>query len=128
MSYGICYSFPAEILSGVHDFSTDVFKMALYTSALSQSVTAYSATDEVSGAGYSAGGATVSFTIGTSANITSISLADETMDTPEAAVSFLIYNSSKSNKAVFVAPLGDGVSGSGSLTATWNIPVFSITV
>ena len=57
-------SFKAEILLGVHDFRAtggDTFKLALYTSAatLDATTTAYTATNEVSGAGYTAGGGTL---------------------------------------------------------------------
>ena len=70
-SQAMCTSFKVEILGGVHAIGTpptrantnkDVFKAALYeaTGSLGASTTAYSVTDEVSGAGYSAGGITVS--------------------------------------------------------------------
>ena len=59
-------SFKAEILLGVHDFrstatSGDSFKIALYTSSASidANSTAYSATNEVSGTNYTAGGNTL---------------------------------------------------------------------
>lgn len=57
-------SFKAEILLGVHDFRVtggDTFKIALYTSTatLDATTTAYSATNEVSGTGYTAGGGTL---------------------------------------------------------------------
>lgn len=58
-------SFKAEVLLGVHDFRAtggDTFKLALYTSAanLDANTTAYSATNETSGTGYTAGGGTLS--------------------------------------------------------------------
>ena len=56
-------SFKAEMLLGVHDFraSGDTFKIALYTSnaSLDANTTAYTATGEVTGSGYTAGGATL---------------------------------------------------------------------
>ena len=54
----MCNSFKQECLLGEHDLNTDVLKIALYTSAanLSATTTAYSATDEASGTGYTAGG------------------------------------------------------------------------
>jgi hypothetical protein len=57
----MCTSFKKELMFGAHDFDSstgDTFKLALYTSAatLDASTTAYSATDEASGTGYSAGG------------------------------------------------------------------------
>jgi hypothetical protein len=57
-------SFKVDILDGTFDFSSgtsQVFKLALYTSSatLDATTTAYSATNEVSGTGYSAGGGTL---------------------------------------------------------------------
>jgi hypothetical protein len=57
-------SFKVQILDGDFDFSSgtsQVFKLALYTSSatLDATTTAYSATNEVSGTGYSAGGGTL---------------------------------------------------------------------
>ncbi len=57
-------SFKAEILLAVHDFRPtggDTFKLALYTSSASidANTTAYSATNEVSGTNYTAGGGTL---------------------------------------------------------------------
>lgn len=100
----------AELLGAIHDFDTDTFKMALYTSAatLSAATTAYSTTNEVTGTGYSAGGATLSG--GTIA--TSGTGAYATFNSPVWAASTitargaLIYNSSKSNRAVCVLDFG----------------------
>jgi hypothetical protein len=55
-------SFKAEILLAVHDFraaSGDTFKLALYTSSatIDANTTAYTATNEVTGTNYTAGGA-----------------------------------------------------------------------
>jgi len=57
----MCSSFKSELLSGKHDFDASTghtFKIALYTSSasLDASTTDYSATNEVSGTGYTAGG------------------------------------------------------------------------
>lgn len=60
ITQAMCSSFKAEILLAVHDFrpSGDTFKIALYTSSasLDANTTAYSATNEVSGTNYTAGG------------------------------------------------------------------------
>lgn len=57
-------SFKAELMLGVHDFRAtggDTFKIALYTSSASidANTTAYTATNEVSGTNYTAGGASL---------------------------------------------------------------------
>jgi hypothetical protein len=64
ISQAMCTSFKKAVLDGEMDFSSDtsqVFKVALYTSSatLSAATTAYSATNEVSGTGYVAGGNTL---------------------------------------------------------------------
>lgn len=64
ITQALATSFKVELLKGQHNFSAsggDTFKIALYTSAatLGASTTDYSATNEVSGPGYSAGGATL---------------------------------------------------------------------
>jgi len=58
----MCTSFKAELMLAVHDFRPtggDTFKVALYTSTASidANTTAYSATNEVTGTNYTAGGA-----------------------------------------------------------------------
>jgi len=58
-------SFKAELMLAVHDFrvtSGDTFKLALYTSSasLDANTTAYVTANEVVGAGYTAGGGTLS--------------------------------------------------------------------
>lgn len=64
ITQAMCTSFKAEILLAVHDFRVtggDTFKLALYTSSASidANSTAYSSSNEVSGANYSAGGGTL---------------------------------------------------------------------
>jgi hypothetical protein len=107
-------SFKADVLNGVHQ-PADVYKIALYTSAatLDATTAAYSATNEVAGTGYSAGGATLSgFTVGSSG---ATSWIDWTSD-PEWTTSTitargaLIYNSTRSNKAVAILDFGSDKS------------------
>jgi hypothetical protein len=67
ISQTLTTSFKAEVLLGVHDFRAtggDTFKIALYTSSasLGASTTAYTGDGEVSGTGYSAGGAALTNT------------------------------------------------------------------
>lgn len=57
----MCSAFKKELLEGKHDFTASTghqFKIALYTSSasLDATTTDYSATNEVSGTGYTAGG------------------------------------------------------------------------
>ena len=55
---GLTNSFKEQLLLGVHNFATDTFRIALYTSSatLGPETTVYSSSNEVSGTGYVAGG------------------------------------------------------------------------
>ena len=127
-------SFKVEILNGVHAFGTtvaragttaDTFKIALYTSSatLGASTTAYSATNEVSGSGYSAGGNTLTVSqIPTSTSTTAwLDFADSTWSTATiTARGALIYNSTQSDKAVAVLDFGsDKTSSAGDFTVVF---------
>lgn len=116
----ICNSYKQEILEGVHA-STDTYKIALYTDAatLSADTTAYSATNEVSGTGYTTGGATLSgYTSGLNSSTAYITFSDPSWaNSTITARGCLIYNSSKSNKAVAAFDFGANVvSVSGTFT------------
>ena len=123
----IATSFKAEILQGIHD-SADTYKIALYTSAatLGATTTAYSATNEVSGTGYTAGGQVLSGFNVTTSGITAI--LDFTTDPSWANATItargaLIYNSSKTNKAVYVLDFGSDISSTnGEFTVTFPTP------
>jgi hypothetical protein len=134
-SQAMCTSFKVEILGGVHAIGVpptrattakDTFKAALYlaTGSLGAGTTAYSVTDEVSGAGYSAGGitvtnATVPASTGTTAYWTpsaSLSYTNVTLTTAFDAV--LIYNSTQGDKAVAVYTFGSQTVTSGTFTLT----------
>lgn len=57
----ICLTFLRDLLKAKHDFDSHTFKLALYDedATLNFSTTDYTATNEVSGTGYTAGGNTV---------------------------------------------------------------------
>lgn len=111
-------SFKVELLRGTHDFRTtgDAFKIALYTSAatLDATTTAYSATNEVSGTGYTAGGNNLTEVNPTSSGTTAFTdFADSTWTTSTiTARGALIYNSTESNAAVAVLDFGSDKSSS----------------
>lgn len=118
----MCTSFKVELLKGVHNFSAsggDTFKIALYTSAatLDATTTAYSATNEVSGTGYTAGGAALTNVDPTSTGTTAFAdFADVTWASATiTARGALIYNSSAAgNPAVAVLDFGADKSSSAS--------------
>ncbi len=114
-------SFKADILGGVQDLDTDVIKIALYTSAatLDATTTAYTTSNEVVGTGYTAGGNTLAgATISTSGTTAFVDFSDTSWTTATiTARGALIYNSSKSNKAIAVLDFGaDKTSTAGTFT------------
>lgn len=124
-------SFKVEILTAYHNFGTtavragtgaDTFKIALYTSAatLSATTTTYSATNEVSGTGYTAGGNTLTISqVPTSTSTTAwLDFADSTWTSATiTANGALIYNSTQGNRAVAVLAFGgDKTSTAGDFT------------
>ena len=129
----MCTSFKNEILQAYHNFGTtvtragtgaDTFKAALYlaTATINATTTAYSATNEVSGTGYTAGGVTVTnatapTTSGTTAYWTpSAAITYTTVTLTTAFDTVLIYNSSQSNRAVSVHTFGSQTITAGTLT------------
>lgn len=113
----VCNSFKTELMNGHHAFGTSVvragtgadsFKAALYvaTATINASTTAYSATGEVSGAGYTAGGITITNatppanTAGTTYWTPSASFDWPTVTLSTSFDCVLIYNDTQADKAV----------------------------
>lgn len=124
----MCTSFKKEILEAVHNFKNsggDTFKIALYTNSASfdASTTAYTATNEVSGTGYSAGGNTLTRVDPTTSGTTAFTdFADTTWSSSTiTARGALIYNSSAAgNPAVVVLDFGsDKTSTNGDFTVVF---------
>lgn len=121
ITQAMCSSFKQQILLGEHDLDTDVIKIALYTSAatLSAATTVYSTSDEVTGTGYTAGGNTLA---GATVSLSGTTAFADFSDTTWSAATItargaLIYNSSKSNKAIAVLDFGgDKTSTAGDFT------------
>lgn len=119
-------SFKVELLNGQHNFSSNTFKLALYTSSasLDQNTTAYSATNEVPSTGnYSAGGntLTVSVTPTNTGNVAFISFANTSWaNATITANGALIYNANLSNAAVCVLAFGgDKTSTNGTFAVNF---------
>ena len=114
-------SFKAEVLGGIHDLDTDVIKIALYTSSatLGAATTVYTTSNEVVGTAYVAGGNTLTSPVISLDGTTGIcDFADSTWAASTiTARGALIYNSSKSNKAIAVLDFGsDKISTAGNFT------------
>ena len=141
----MCTSFMGQLLNGGHQFgtitltsrgsltapTTDSFKAALYlaSATINASTTAYTATGEVSGTGYTAGGVAVTnATVPTATN--SSATAGVAYWTPSASITYttvtlatafdtvLLYNSTQGNTAVSVHTFGSQTVTAGTFTLT----------
>lgn len=114
----LCSSFKYQILLAQHDLSTDVIKIALYTSAanIGPDTTVYSTADEVTGTGYVAGGNTLTgVTVILSGTTAYVDFANSTWAASSiTARGALLYNSSKSNKAIAVLDFGADKTSTGT--------------
>jgi len=131
-------SFKVEILNGIHALGTSVtrggttpdsFKAALYltTATVNAASTAYTATGEVSGTNYTAGGVDLTgspdwiapASSGTTAYTTpTASIVYTTVTLTTAFDAVMIYNSTQSNKAVSVHTFGSQTITAGTFTLT----------
>jgi hypothetical protein len=113
-------SFKQDILLGVHDLDTDTIKMALFlaTADLGAATTVYTTTGETSGTGYTAGGLTLTgVTVLTSGTTAYVDFADPSWSPANfTARGALIYNASKSNKAIAVLDFGADKTATNTFT------------
>lgn len=125
ITQAMCTSFKVELLKGVHNFTNatgDSFKIALYTSSatLDSSTTAYTTSNEVSGTGYSAGGAALTNVTPTSSGTTAFTdFADVTFSSSTiTARGAMIYNDTAAgDPAVAILDFGgDKSSTAGDFT------------
>ena len=102
-------SFKTELYTAVHNLSTNTLKIALYTANadLNESTTVYSATNEVTGTGYTAGGVTLTgVTINSSGFTAYVDFADVVFNASVTARCALIYNVTQGNKSIAVLDFG----------------------
>ena len=88
-------SFKKELYQGIHDLTTDNIYIALYTASanLNEATTTYSASNEVSGGGYVAGGVQMSgITISASGFTAYVDFNDVIFNAAVTARCALIYN------------------------------------
>lgn len=130
----ICTTFKAEALSGIHALGTtvarggttaDTVKAALFlvSATINATTTTYSATGEVTGTGYTAGGVTVT-------NATAPTTGGTTgYWTPSASIAYttvtvgptdcvLLYNSTQADRAIAVYTFSSQSVTAGTLTLT----------
>lgn len=117
-------SFKKELYEGVHDLTTDVLKIALYTAGadLNETTTAYSASNEVVGAGYTAGGVVMTGVTVSSDGFTAyVGFSNVAFGAAVTARCALIYNSSKADRAIAVLDFGsDKTSANFTITMPSN--------
>ena len=145
----MCTSFMSELMLGQHQLgtstivsrgsltspTTDTLKAALYlaSATINAATTVYTVTGEVSGAGYSAGGVTVTNATAPTSTNTSAT-AGVAYWTPSASITYgtsgspvtlttafdtvLLYNSTQSNKAISVHTFGSQTITAGVFTLT----------
>ena len=115
-------SFKAQLYQGIHDLTTDVIKIALYTANanLNEDTTVYSSTNEVPNTGtYSAGGAQLTpITVSTSAYTAYVGFPNISWTGAITARCALIYNSTQGNKSVAVLDFGSDKTSVGTFTIT----------
>ena len=116
-------SFKAQLYQGIHDLTTDVIKIALYTASanLNEDTTAYSATNEVANTGtYSAGGAQLTpITIGTSGYTAFVGFPNISWAGAITARCALIYNDTVAGKpSIAVLDFGSDKTSVGTFTIT----------
>ena len=129
ISTAFCTSFKQGLMQGLHNFDNPgghTFKIALYTSAatLGASTTAYSATNEITGTNYTAGGNTLAAVTPTTSGTTAFTdFADTTWSSSTiTANGALIYNSNSSNASTVVLAFGsDKSSSNGDFTIVFPL-------
>jgi nucleoside-specific outer membrane channel protein Tsx len=114
-------SFKAELYQGVHDLTTDVIYIALYTASanLNEATTIYSSDNEVVADGYTAGGSTLTpVTVNSSGFTAYVGFPNVSWTASLTARCALIYNATQGNKAIAVLDFGSDKTSSTTFTIT----------
>jgi len=118
-------SFKAELYQGIHNLTTNVIKIALYTANadLNETTTAYSATNEVAATGtYSLGGATLTpITVSSSGYTAFVGFPNISWTGAITARCALIYNDTVVGKPS-IAVLDFGSDKTSTVTFTITMP------
>lgn len=133
MTQNLCKSYLLEREQGIHVWGTDVMKLALYEAAAAlnpDTATAYNASNECVGTGYTAGGVVLVLTSGfpklspTGARKVLIDFADIALSPASGFTARygLIYNASKGNKAVAVIDFANTIPATSSFGVVWPVP------
>jgi len=116
-------SFKAELYQGIHDLTTDVIKIALYTASadLNETTTAYSVSTagQVVATGYTAGGSILTpITVSSSGYTAYVGFPNVSWTAALTARCALIYNSTQGNKSIAVLDFGSDKTSTTTFTIT----------
>ena len=118
-----CNTLRSGLINGTLKFSTDTFRLALYTNAatLDQTTTAYTSVGEASGGDYVAGGkvvvATVNTALGTNSSTIYVNFSSPVWNGAITARGALIYDVT-TGAAVCVLDFGNNVTSTNTFTVT----------
>jgi hypothetical protein len=117
---GATDAFATGLMNGAYNFTTDSFKIALYTGSASLGPTTaiYTSANEVVATGYTAGGIAlpVSVTPTSANNTTYISFSNVTWNAALTASGALIYKSGGTNPTVCVLDFGAAKTSTATFT------------
>jgi hypothetical protein len=124
---GLTTSFKLDMVNGRQNVASDALKIALYTAFadINENTTAYSATNEITGTGYTAGGQALSnVTVNSTSNgIVYVSFSNPTWNPAQfTARGALIYNTTRSNASIAVLDFGSDKTQAGNNTFTVTLP------
>jgi len=116
-------SFKVELYQGVHNLTTNVIKIALYTASadLNETTTAYSVgtPGQVVAAGYTAGGSILTpITVSSSGYTAYVGFPNVSWTAALTARCALIYNSTQGNKSIAVLDFGSDKTSTTTFTIT----------
>ena len=116
-------SFKAELYQGIHDLTTDVIKIALYTASadLNETTTAYSVSTpgQVVATGYTAGGSQLTpIAVSSSGYTAYVGFPNVSWTAAITARCALIYNSTQGNKSIAVLDFGSDKTSVTTFTIT----------
>jgi len=116
-------SFKAQLYQGIHDLTTDVIKIALYTASadLNEDTTVYSVgtPGQVVASGYTAGGSVLTpITVASSGYTAYVGFPNVSWTAALTARCALIYNVTQGNKSIAVLDFGSDKTSTTTFTIT----------
>jgi hypothetical protein len=118
-------SFKAQLYQGIHDLTTDVIKIALYTASadLNENTTVYSSVNEIPATGtYSLGGAQLTpITVSSSGYTAYVGFPNISWTGAITARCALIYNVTQGNKSIAVLDFGSDKTSTTTFTITMPV-------